>query len=104
MASAIDIATAVRAGERRAVDVVDEHLAAIAAREDELHAFNIVLADGARAAAAAVDDAVAAGRRSGSARRGAGGAQGQHVHAGHPHHVLVADPRGLAARPTTPRW
>ncbi len=62
MASAIDIATAVRAGERRAVDVVDEHLAAIAGREDELHAFNIVLADAARAAAAVVDDAVAAGR------------------------------------------
>ena len=42
--------------------MVEEHLAAIAAREAELHAFNIVLADGARAAAAAVDDAVAAGR------------------------------------------
>ena len=62
VASAIDIATAVRAGERRAVDVVDEHLAAIAGREAEMHAFNIVLADAARAAAAAVDDAVAAGR------------------------------------------
>ena len=51
----------------------------------------------ARAAAAAVDDAVAAGRGPGSARRGADRPQGQHVHPGHPHHVLVADPRGLAA-------
>ena len=60
--SVTDIAAAVRAGERSAVGVVDEHLAAIAARETELHAFNLVLADEARAAAAAVDDAVAAGR------------------------------------------
>ena len=47
---------------RTAVDVVEEHLAAIDAREAELHAFNLVLADEARAAADAVDAAVAAGR------------------------------------------
>jgi aspartyl-tRNA(Asn)/glutamyl-tRNA(Gln) amidotransferase subunit A len=53
--SALGIAAAVRAGERSAVDVVEEHLARIAEREGEIHAFNEVLADEARAAAEAVD-------------------------------------------------
>jgi aspartyl-tRNA(Asn)/glutamyl-tRNA(Gln) amidotransferase subunit A len=60
-ASALDIAAAVRAGERGAVDVLEEHLAAIEAREDEIHAFNLVLADEARRAALAIDRRVAAG-------------------------------------------
>ncbi len=59
--TASDIASAVRAGERRAVDVVEEHLERIAEREPELHAFNIVLADPARATAARVDEIVARG-------------------------------------------
>ncbi len=59
--SALTIAAAVRAGERSAVDVVDEHLDAIAGRESEIHAFVTVLADEARAAAAAIDRAVADG-------------------------------------------
>ena len=59
--TAIDIARAVRAGERSARDVVDEHLAAIEAREPEIHAFNIVLGDEARRAADAIDDAIASG-------------------------------------------
>jgi aspartyl-tRNA(Asn)/glutamyl-tRNA(Gln) amidotransferase subunit A len=54
--TAIDIAAAVRAGERSAVDVVEEHLARISEREGEIHAFNEVLADEARAAAAAIDE------------------------------------------------
>jgi aspartyl-tRNA(Asn)/glutamyl-tRNA(Gln) amidotransferase subunit A len=41
--------------------VVEEHLAAIAAREPELHAFNLVLADEARARADEIDRRVAAG-------------------------------------------
>ncbi len=41
--------------------MVDEHLAAIDGREGELHAFNLVLADEARAAADDVDRRVAAG-------------------------------------------
>jgi aspartyl-tRNA(Asn)/glutamyl-tRNA(Gln) amidotransferase subunit A len=61
MTSALEIASAVRAGERRAADVVEEHLARIAERDGELHAFNLVLADEARAAAAAVDERVRAG-------------------------------------------
>jgi aspartyl-tRNA(Asn)/glutamyl-tRNA(Gln) amidotransferase subunit A len=62
---AVDIAAAVRAGEVRAADIVERHLAAIDGREAEVHAFNLVLADEARAAAAAVDEAVAAGREIG---------------------------------------
>jgi aspartyl-tRNA(Asn)/glutamyl-tRNA(Gln) amidotransferase subunit A len=56
-----EIAAAVRSGERRAVDVLDEHLALIVERESELHAFNLVTEELAREAAAAVDARVAAG-------------------------------------------
>ena len=41
--------------------MLDEHLAAIDAREAEVHAFNLVTRDEARAAADAIDDAVARG-------------------------------------------
>ena len=47
--------------ERSAVDVLEEHLAAIASREDEIHAFNLVLVEEAQLAAAAVDAKVVAG-------------------------------------------
>ncbi|MGI8810116.1 MAG: Asp-tRNA(Asn)/Glu-tRNA(Gln) amidotransferase subunit GatA [Acidimicrobiales bacterium] len=59
--SAAEIARDVRAGTRTAADVVEEHLAAIGAREGELHTFNLVLADEARAGAREVDRRVAAG-------------------------------------------
>jgi aspartyl-tRNA(Asn)/glutamyl-tRNA(Gln) amidotransferase subunit A len=59
--TALGIAAAVRAGERSAVEVVDAHLAAIDAREADVHAFNEVTAERARAAAADVDRRVAAG-------------------------------------------
>jgi aspartyl-tRNA(Asn)/glutamyl-tRNA(Gln) amidotransferase subunit A len=59
--TAAEIADDVRAGRRPARDVVEEHLAAIEGREHEVHAFNLVLADQARAAAADVDRRVAAG-------------------------------------------
>ena len=59
--TAIEIAAAVRAGERSARSVVEEHLAAIDAREAELHAFNLVMRDEALAAADAIDARVAAG-------------------------------------------
>ena len=61
MSEALDVAADVRAGRRRARDVIEEHLALIAAGESEIHAFNLVLADAARAAADAVDARVAAG-------------------------------------------
>ncbi|MFM8303688.1 MAG: Asp-tRNA(Asn)/Glu-tRNA(Gln) amidotransferase subunit GatA, partial [Actinomycetota bacterium] len=61
MTDARTLAADVRAGRRRARDVVEEHLERIAAGEPEIHAFNLVLADEARAAADAVDVRVAAG-------------------------------------------
>ncbi len=60
--SAASIADDVRAGRRLARDVLEEHLERIAATEGDVHAFNLVLADEARAAAAGIDAAVAAGR------------------------------------------
>ena len=59
--SAVQIASGVRSGQIKAADVLEEHLARIDNREGEIHAFNLVLHDQARAAAAAVDAAVAAG-------------------------------------------
>jgi aspartyl-tRNA(Asn)/glutamyl-tRNA(Gln) amidotransferase subunit A len=59
--SAVDIAAGVRAGKQRARDVLEEHLGRIDAREGEIHAFNLVMRDEARAAADAVDAAVAKG-------------------------------------------
>jgi aspartyl-tRNA(Asn)/glutamyl-tRNA(Gln) amidotransferase subunit A len=55
------MAAAVRAGHRTATDVLEDHLARIAAEEGEIHAFNLVTADQARAEAAAVDRTVAEG-------------------------------------------
>ena len=59
--TAVQIAAGVRSGQLRAADVLEEHLARIDAREGEIHAFNLVLADEARQTAAAIDAAVAAG-------------------------------------------
>jgi aspartyl-tRNA(Asn)/glutamyl-tRNA(Gln) amidotransferase subunit A len=56
-----EIAAGVRSGALKASDVIDEHLARVAAADDEIHAFNLVLADQAREQAAAIDAAVAAG-------------------------------------------
>ncbi len=61
MTTALDLAAAVRAGERSAREVLDEYLAAIEAREADIHAFNVVTADAARTAADEIDRRVAAG-------------------------------------------
>jgi aspartyl-tRNA(Asn)/glutamyl-tRNA(Gln) amidotransferase subunit A len=55
MNTALEIAADVRAGKRKARDVLEEYLARIEEREGEIHAFNLVLADEARVAADAVD-------------------------------------------------
>jgi aspartyl-tRNA(Asn)/glutamyl-tRNA(Gln) amidotransferase subunit A len=60
-----DTAAAIRAGQVSAGDVLEAHLARIAAREPELHAFNLVLAEEARATAAAIDARVANGENPG---------------------------------------
>ncbi len=59
--TAIEIATSVRAGERKAVEVLDECLAAVAAGNDALNAFVHLDEEQARTAAAAVDEVVARG-------------------------------------------
>jgi aspartyl-tRNA(Asn)/glutamyl-tRNA(Gln) amidotransferase subunit A len=61
MSSAIDIAASVQSGERSAIEVLEEHLGAIAERESEVHAFNLVTTDQAIASATAVDELVAKG-------------------------------------------
>jgi aspartyl-tRNA(Asn)/glutamyl-tRNA(Gln) amidotransferase subunit A len=60
-APALDIAAAVRRGERTARSVVEDHLARIAIHEADVHAFNVVLADEALTAADAIDARVRAG-------------------------------------------
>lgn len=62
MTSAHAIAQDVRAGTRRATDVLEEFLGRIEAHDGDVHAFNTVTAEQARAAAAAVDAAVDEGR------------------------------------------
>ncbi len=61
MTDALGIAADVRSGATSAVAVLEQHLASIAAREPEIHAFNLVMADQARARAEAVDAIVAGG-------------------------------------------
>ena len=72
--SALEIAAAVRTGERSALAIVDEHLARIEAGDGEIHAFNAVTADLAREQAAAVDATVAAGGDPDAALRHGSGA------------------------------
>ena len=63
--TAVALAAAVASGELSAQEVVEDHLALIADRDDEIGAFNLVLADEARSAAARIDDAVARGEQVG---------------------------------------
>src|SRR4051812_35852224 len=63
--TAREIVAAVASGETTATAVLEEHLTRIAAREGELHAFNAVLEDEARAQAAAVDRGERTGRLAG---------------------------------------
>ena len=50
-ATAVDIAAGVRSGDLSAVEVLESHLAAIAEREPEIHAFNVVTDDAGRVTA-----------------------------------------------------
>ncbi len=58
---AVEVAASVRAGERSALDVVDDYIGAIEERNGELNAVLHVMADEARRDAADVDAAVARG-------------------------------------------
>ena len=62
MTSAHVIASEVRAGTRRATDVLEEFLGRIETHDGDVHAFNTVSAEQARAAAAAIDASVDEGR------------------------------------------
>jgi len=59
---AADIAWNVRNNITSAADVLERHLTAIDERESDIHAFNLVLADEARARAVEIDEAVSVGR------------------------------------------
>jgi len=59
--TAVDIAAGVRTGELSALEVLDEHLERVALREPEIHAFNHLTEEAARAAATELDRRVAAG-------------------------------------------
>ncbi|HEX2737080.1 MAG TPA: Asp-tRNA(Asn)/Glu-tRNA(Gln) amidotransferase subunit GatA [Acidimicrobiia bacterium] len=59
--TALEVASSVRSGERSAVEVAEQHLREIGARDSEIHAFNHVMRDEALAAAAEVDAAVGRG-------------------------------------------
>jgi aspartyl/glutamyl-tRNA(Asn/Gln) amidotransferase, A subunit len=61
----VDIATAVASGSLSAVAVLEENLTAIAAREAEIHAFNLVTTDRARERATQIDADVQAGKKVG---------------------------------------
>ena len=65
MNTARAIARDVRSGTRRATDVLEEFLGRIESHDSDIHAFNTVTAEAARAAAASVDETVAAGRNPG---------------------------------------
>ncbi len=60
--TAVSIADDVRAGRRSARAVLDLHRGRIDTAEADVHAFNLVLREGAAAAASRIDEAVAAGR------------------------------------------
>ncbi|MBV9410306.1 MAG: amidase [Acidimicrobiia bacterium] len=61
MRTVVEVAEAVRAGELKATEILDECLANVATRNDELNAFVHLDADAARAAAQRIDEAVAHG-------------------------------------------
>ncbi|MEM1335370.1 MAG: amidase family protein, partial [Actinomycetota bacterium] len=60
--TATEIAWNVQNGVVSATDVVGDHLARIDEREADVHAFNLVLADDARARAAQLDEDQALGK------------------------------------------
>ncbi|QSJ17912.1 AtzE family amidohydrolase [Nostoc sp. UHCC 0702] len=65
MNDAVSIATAIREGKVSAVQVTQDALARIAARDDELNCFTAVIAEKALADAARIDDEVAQGNHPG---------------------------------------
>jgi aspartyl-tRNA(Asn)/glutamyl-tRNA(Gln) amidotransferase subunit A len=61
-ATVVDIAADIASGKTSAVEVLEQHLARITEREGEIHAFNLVTTDQARATAQQVDADIKAGK------------------------------------------
>jgi len=61
-ATVVDIAAEIASGKTSAVEVLEQHLARITERESEIHAFNLVTTDQARATAQQVDADIKAGK------------------------------------------
>ena len=61
-ATVVDIAADIVSGKTSAVEVLEQHLARITEREGEIHAFNLVTTDQARATAQQVDAEIKAGK------------------------------------------
>ena len=59
--TAVEIASAVRSGQKSARSAVEEYLEAIAQGDADIHAFNLVTAEQARIRADEIDAQVAAG-------------------------------------------
>ncbi len=95
--AALEIAAAVRAGTTTAREVVEDHLAVIAAREDELHACNPCSRTRRAPRPTRSTPRWRAARTLGPLAGVPGRAQGQHVHTGDPDHVQLEDPRRLEA-------
>jgi aspartyl-tRNA(Asn)/glutamyl-tRNA(Gln) amidotransferase subunit A len=61
-ATVVDIAAEIASGKTSAVEVLEQHLARITEREGEIHAFNLVTTEQARATAQQVDADIKAGK------------------------------------------
>jgi aspartyl-tRNA(Asn)/glutamyl-tRNA(Gln) amidotransferase subunit A len=61
-ATVVDIAADIASGKTSAVEVLEQHLARITEREGEIHAFNLVTTEQARATAQQVDADIKAGK------------------------------------------
>ncbi len=66
MQKLVEIASGVSDGTLKAIDVVEEYLKRISARESEIHAFNLVTAEQARHDAEKIDSDVKAGKKVGA--------------------------------------
>ncbi len=64
-ATVVDIARDIASGNTTAVEVLDQHLARINEREHDIHAFNLVTTEQARATAQQVDADIKAGKKLG---------------------------------------
>jgi aspartyl-tRNA(Asn)/glutamyl-tRNA(Gln) amidotransferase subunit A len=61
-ATVVDIAADIASGKTSAVEVLEQHLARITERESDIHAFNLVTTEQARATAQQVDADIKAGK------------------------------------------